>query len=117
MAPQIATHATRPGTARSTPPAFNPPALIITVLAISIFIGLGASWYGERVALPRYCARPEAALTRLRALITDPRPAGDAPHQPYLIAAKLLFLVPRHGNEPLEDYLARVRGRLEAQCR
>lgn len=102
---------------RSESRAFKPLPLIIGVLGLSIAIGIAASWYGERVALPRYCAQPESALTRLRALISDPRPAGEMPRRPYLVAAKLLFLVPRHGNEPLEDYLARVRGRLEAQCR
>jgi len=116
MSPHVsATRATPPG-ARRARQAFKPLPLIVTVLGLSVAIGMGASWYGERVSLPRYCAQPEAALMRLRALITETRPAGDTPHRPYLIAAKLLFLVPRHGDEPPEHYLARVRERLEVRC-
>ena len=55
-------------------------------------------------------------LDYLEKVIIESRPAGDDPRKPYLIAAKLLFLVPRQGDEPVEVYLARVETYLQKSC-
>jgi len=91
--------------------------LVTSVLVLALAAGAGADWYGRHVALPRYCAEPEAALGRLEALIDGNRLDESGSRRSHVVAAKLLFLIPREGDEPVGRYIARVRGRLEAQCR
>jgi len=69
--------------------------------------------------MPRYCEDPVQTLERVRRLLTEQKPADDDfdARRPYIVAAKLLFLVPRTGDEESETYLLRVRQHLERQCR
>jgi len=44
------------------------------------------------------------------------RPAGGDSARPYLVAAKLLYLVPQAEDETVDAYLIRLRGRIDANC-
>ncbi len=95
---------------------FRPWRLIVTVFLIMLGISAASRWYARDVTLPRYCADPERTLTDLRRLLTEDTPAGDGARRPYIVAARLMFLVPRNGDEPLEAYLGRLRGHMAGRC-
>lgn len=98
------------------PAAFKPVRFIMVVLLITVFISQAIQWYSQSVSLPRYCDDPEAALQYLEKIVSHPTPAGDEAKKPYIIAAKLIFLVPRQSDEPVPDYIQRVRIYLRQQC-
>ncbi len=87
------------------------------VLLVMLLISAWARSYSENVSLPRYCDDPHGALTHLEKVLREPRPAGDDSRRPYIIAAKLLFLLPREPEETESAYLARVRRHIEDTCR
>lgn len=96
---------------------FNPtPMLIIVALSVLAVAGM-SNWYSNNVSMPRYCNEPEQTVFYLQELLTKERPAGDDSRRPYLIAAKLLFILPRGGEETLDAYLQRVRLHIAQQCR
>lgn len=110
--------ATDPYTPESgRPPPPHPLRIAGVVVLLLMLVSLWANWYTDNVSLPRYCDDTEQALQRVGRLLTERRPAGDAPRRPYLTAAKLLFLVPRQGEETIPHYLQRLRGYLAEQCR
>ena len=92
------------------------PVMLFVLAALSL-IPLANGWYARRVALPRYCQQPELALQRIVAVIKEKRPAGDGPRRDYIVATKLLHLVPRTVDEPFDTYLQRMRHRLQHECR
>jgi len=93
--------------------------LILGVLLLLLGITLANQWYAQNVAMPRYCEDPVQTLERVRRLLSEKTPAEDNfdSRRPYIVAAKLLFLVPREAEENEENYLLRIRQHLEAQCR
>ena len=106
-----------PALAEQIGPGFRPVRLVLVVLVMMLLVSLAGNWYAERVSLPRYCQDPELALQRLAAVITENRPAREGAPRDYMVSAKLEFLVPRTADEPHEEYLQRLRLRLEQQCR
>ena len=104
------------GSAERPAPGFRTVPVVLVVLAALLLISLANIWYAQQVALPRYCQQPELALQRLAAVVTENRPAGDGPRRDYIVATKLLHLVPRGVDEPLDAYLQRVRNRLRRRC-
>lgn len=90
----------------------------VFVVAAAVLLGVfrGAEWYAERVSVPRYCADPAAAVTRVGRILSVPRPAGNGATRPYIIAAKLIHLVPQHAGEAIPAYLARLRDEIERRC-
>ncbi len=95
---------------------FNPAPLVATVAGLLLGIGALAQWYSQDVSLPRYCENPEQTLVHLKRVINETEPAGTESRRPYLIAAKLLFLLPRESGESGELYLERVRRYLGKSC-
>lgn len=95
---------------------FNPLQVIVPVLLLMLSISFAARWYSQQVSLPRYCEDPDQALIYLQQIITETRPAGEASRRPYIIAAKLLFLLPRESNETDPVYIERVKQHLRIQC-
>ncbi|MEA3278253.1 MAG: hypothetical protein U9Q81_23775 [Pseudomonadota bacterium] len=95
---------------------FRPLRLIVAVLAVMLAISAASRWYARDVTLPRYCEDPEQALADLRRVLTEERPAGDGARRPFIVAARLMFLVPRNGDEPLRDYLGRLRIHMAERC-
>ncbi len=97
-------------------PPFRPLRLIAVILLILLAISAAAQWYARNVTLPRYCEDPIQTLTHVRQLLTEQRPAGDGDRKPYIIAARLTFLIPRKPDEPLTRYLDRLQRHIDQQC-
>ena len=95
---------------------FKPLQVVIPVVIILSLITIWTNWYSQQVSILRYCEDTEQTLLYLKKVVTENRPAGEDAHKPYLIAAKLLFLVPRQGDEPVEEYLDRVKLYLHGRC-
>jgi len=98
------------------PKVFRPWILILTITATLLLVPFWSHWYSDHVSLPRYCKNPELSLQQLEQVLREKRPAGDGARKPYIIAAKLLFLIPQDSNESIPAYLSRVREMLRAQC-
>jgi hypothetical protein len=77
-----------------TKPKFNALKVVVPVLIMLLMISFWSSWYSRHVSIPRYCENPAQTLHYLQHLLTDHRPAGEDARRPYLIASKLLFLIP-----------------------
>ena len=97
------------------------PGLAVGVVAgvavALLVISLAVRWYAREISIPRYCADPDQALARLHRIVTEPTPATNGEKRtPYVVAAKLLFLVPRASDEPVSAYLARVETHLRERC-
>ncbi|MCP3661372.1 MAG: hypothetical protein GY696_02575 [Gammaproteobacteria bacterium] len=97
-------------------PPFRPLKLIMGVLLTLLLISAAAQWYARNITMPRYCEDPAGILARVRKLLTEERPAGDGDRKPYIIAARLTFLIPRESNEPLESYMDRLTRHIDQQC-
>ena len=95
---------------------FSPLRVVVPVLAGLLSVSALAQWYARSVSLPRYCENPTRTLTHLERILAENRPAGDGSSRPYIVAAKLLFLVPRGADEGRGAYLDRVRRHLQGQC-
>lgn len=76
-------------------------------------------WHSAQVTLPRYCREPrEALLERVGRVVREARPAREEEAtRPYVLAARLVFLIPRRAGESDSAWLDRLKSRLEAQCR
>lgn len=88
---------------------------ITGALLISVFSG--ARWRAENELLPRYCEGPVGHLHLVRQILTQTTPAGDEARRPYIIAAKLLYIVPREEDEPVDDYITRLDFEIQRSCR
>ena len=89
---------------------------VIVALALTAIFD-SAEWYADRVLVPRYCENPEAAVALVGEILTEAEPAGTAKTRPYIIAAKLIYLVPRQDGETVEAYVSRLPGEIRALCR
>ncbi|MCU7918853.1 MAG: hypothetical protein KZQ95_10905 [Candidatus Thiodiazotropha sp. (ex Epidulcina cf. delphinae)] len=96
---------------------FQPLRLILVILLILLLISIAAQWYGKHVTMPRYCQYPGDVIGRVEQVLNEKQPAGDGDRKPYIIAARLMFLVPRQGNESLGDYIERLQQYIDKQCR
>ncbi len=98
-------------------PPFRPMRVVLVILLLLLAISGAAQWYSRNVTMPRYCEQPVETLARVRQLLTERRPAGDGDRKPYIIAARLTFLIPRESNEELDTYLQRLQQHIDQQCR
>ncbi len=100
------------------PSRFKVWPFMLIILAIMLFISQAIKWYSTSVTLPRFCDDPELSLHHLEALISKKTPAGEGrlARKPYIIAAKLIYLVPQQSNESNKHYLHRVRQELSQRC-
>jgi len=98
-------------------PGFSPWRIVVPVLCLLLLGSLWSSRYGREISIPRYCENPEQALDYLRRILTEPRPAQDDSRRAYVVAAKLLFLLPQQSDEPVARYLARLDQHLREACR
>ncbi len=88
--------------------------LLTSVAMVLIFDG--AQWYADNSALPRYCENPVDTVGYVREILSGDAVPEGASKRPYVVAAKLIFLVPRQDAEPLQSYLARLRVRISESC-
>jgi hypothetical protein len=95
---------------------FRPLRLIVIILIILLSISFAAQWYGRNITMPRYCKDPVGVLERVHEVLTKKQPAGDGDRKPYIIAARLTFLIPRESDEQLEVYIARLQRHIDQQC-
>ncbi len=95
----------------------NPLVVIVAVLLAFIVTALALRWYTDDLSMTRYCENLDMTISELRRVITDEQLATGEERAAFIITSKLLFLVPRLDDEPAEDYLVRVRQRLETICR
>ena len=96
---------------------FNPLKVVAPVIVVLAAISWYVNWYGSQVSALRYCGNRQETVIKLERVLTQSKPAGDGPHRSYLVAAKLLFLLPRRSNETLKAYLKRVDDYLRGACR
>jgi len=96
---------------------FNPLHLIGFVLLMLLSISVWLRWYTGAVSMPRYCENPADTLHYLEKVLTESTPAKEESRRPYIIAAKLIYIIPRQREETVEDYLQRLKIRIAEQCR
>lgn len=89
--------------------------MITAAILISVFNG--AKWRAENELLPRYCTTPVESLNLVRQILTEETPAGSATRRPYIIAAKLLYIVPREEDEAVDNYITRLDFEIQRSCR
>ncbi len=97
--------------------SFRPLRMILVILALLLFISFAAQWYGRNITMPRYCEDPVGVIERVRKVLTNTKPAGDGDRKPYIIAARLTFLLPRESDEQLDPYIERLQRHIDQQCR
>ncbi len=91
--------------------------IVFAVTAITmVVIFRFAGWRAENALLPRYCDDPHASIEYVRRIIEDGGPADGEKRRPYMIAAKLIFLVPQQVDESEADWLARIEARVRVSC-
>jgi len=83
---------------------------------VMLFIFNSADWYAGNAALPRYCDNPAQNVEIVQEILTSETPGEGKKRRPYIVAAKLIFLVPREEDESLEDYMHRLRTRISQSC-
>lgn len=88
----------------------------ITSVAMLLIFN-AAEWYADNSAMPRYCENPAGAVEHVREILSSATPMVGKSKRPYVVAAKLIFLVPRQDAEPLQSYLSRLRRRISETCR
>jgi len=93
-------------------------------LAVIFVIAAGTLWFvtqmaekrGSVVLLRRYCDDPAKHVALVGDILTKARPAGQNKRRPYIIAAKLLYIVQRKANEPVPAYLKRLHKSVASAC-
>jgi len=90
----------------------------VFVVAAAVLFGLFqfAEWRAENTLLTRYCDDPQAHVDRVVRIIEESDPVTDGERRAYIIAAKLLFLVPRGDGEAVTAYRLRLKAEIEASC-
>ena len=93
---------------------------ILVVFALTavtmLFIFNGADWYAKNAALPRYCDNPQQNVDIVREILTNNNPAEGKERRPYIVAAKLIFLVPQEEGEAMQAYQTRLKARISEAC-
>ena len=76
-----------------------------------------AQQYADNSAIPRYCADREGVIERVGLILTSSEPVGSKSRRPFIVAAKLIFLIPRSEGETVLAYQERLREHLLQVCR
>ena len=106
-------------TSSAEKPPFRALPLILMVLLTLLGISLANQWYADNIAMPRYCEEPvQTTMGRIQRLLKEKTPAEEdfKSRRPYIVAAKLLFLLPRGVDESETEYLARIQRHLLSEC-
>jgi len=92
-------------------------AVVFVFFAILLLFAFDrAERHAENVSLPRYCDDPDRHVRLVGEILSEENPAGDAARRPYVIAAKLIYIIPRHEGEVIGSYLDRLRQRIADSC-
>ncbi len=90
--------------------------MVLVILVVLLLVSLRFQSQIQGVSIPRYCQNTMQTLQLLEAVLTKERPAGNESRRPYLVAAKLLYLLPQQKDETIVDYLNRVELYLTGYC-
>jgi len=90
--------------------------VFIVTAAVLLLTFSAAQQYAEQSAIPRYCADKANVLERVRTILTKGEPVGDGAKRPFIVAAKLIFLVPQKDSETVTGYLERLQRHLDKVC-
>ena len=90
--------------------------VFVVTAAAMLFIFNSADWYATNAALPRYCEKPVETIEIVHEILVSDTPSAGQEKRPYIVAAKLIFLVPQADDEPLDDYLDRLNVRISEVC-
>ncbi len=96
--------------------AYRLIAVFVVAGAVLLMVFQLAERHAETAALPRYCDAPRTHLEYVREILTIARPTGDETRRPYIIAAKLIYLIPRRADEDVGSYLLRLEQEIRAVC-
>lgn len=83
---------------------------------LMLFIFNSADWYATNSAMPRYCEKPRKTLSIVQEILTSKTPSEGKEKRPYIVAAKLIFLVPQLDGETVEDYISRLQIQISNIC-
>jgi len=99
----------------------KPMIRIICVICVAgmvmVFTFNLVDWYGQENAIPRYCGNPDSHIERVREILSKPDPVGEGVKRPYIVAAKLIFLIPQNDAEDIDAYIFRLQQTLAEKCR
>ncbi len=90
--------------------------VFIAACLVLLMVFRFAEWRAGSVALERYCDAPEQHLGYVRKILTEQQPAGEQSRRPFIVAAKLIYFVPRRAEETVEAYLRRIEQRIDETC-
>lgn len=88
---------------------------VLTTIAMLLIFN-GAGWYANNSVLPRFCNKPVQTVAIVEEILTSDNPVEGKTRRPYIIAAKLIFLVPQEDQEPMDEYMQRLRERISQSC-
>lgn len=83
---------------------------------VMLFTFNSADWYAKTSAMPRYCTNPGQVVEIVREILTSDRPGEGKERRPYIVSAKLIFLVPQEQGEDIDTYLTRLRIKISQTC-
>ncbi len=87
----------------------------LTAVAM-IVIFRAAGWYADTAALPRYCDDPDLALRYVGNILSGNTRDFRTDRRGYVVASKLIFLVPQRDGESEPAYLLRLRAAIGRSC-
>jgi len=90
--------------------------VFVVAAAVMLFAFASAEWYANESTVPRYCDDREGVVKRVKLILTKTEPVGSGSKRPFIIAAKLIFLVPMDSGEPVEDYIGRLTRHIDKVC-
>jgi len=90
--------------------------VFVVTTAVLLLVFSAAEQYAERSAIPRYCADKTGVIERVGIILTTGEPVGQANKRPFIVAAKLIFLIPQRDDEDVAAYLERLRLHLFQTC-
>ncbi len=98
----------------------SPFAIIVTVFGMVAAILVFVTWMAEQRAddtlLRRYCGDIDYHVELVKKILTESEPSGEEKRRPYIVAAKLIYIVQQNANEPVQSYLERLRITIKSAC-
>ena len=93
-------------------------AIVFVVAAAILWLVFGAAQkHADKTLVPRFCKNPDDVIGKVELILTKKNPVGKGEKRPFIIAAKLIFLIPQMEGEDVENYIARLRAHLARTCR
>ena len=91
-------------------------AVFLITSAVLLYISHMADHRASNALLRRYCDDPARHVALVKRILTKDEPAGTGTRRPYIIAAKLIYIVQQEVNEPVQTYLERLHTTIVASC-